>query len=160
MRDLPARNTRAAEAIAKVLPRLRQARDAGWLAPDRIDRQDARRRLDAQMTISSLPDGILPTDWDMRAFIYDVLAERKPVARGRGQHVPGEIKRRDVFIEGAIERVRQLGFDATRGSASRDKGHKHSACSLVTEALNRLGIPIGEDAVMKIWNNRRFRERD
>jgi hypothetical protein len=58
---------------------------------------------------------------------------------------------RDRWIATVIARIVNRGFDPTRNDATRDKGCGHSACNIVTEMLNEIGIPLGERTVEGIW---------
>jgi hypothetical protein len=61
---------------------------------------------------------------------------------------------RDVTIGTAVSRVvEHHGFPQTRNKATRDKAGRDSACSIVADALEEVGIHMSEDAVEKVWHN-------
>jgi hypothetical protein len=141
------------EAIAKTVETLRVAIDIGIFRPHDPNRQHSVRRLDARMCVSSLPDGILPDE--VRAFIYEELAEPKTLARAPGRHVDGAFRRRDAFLVAMIEHLSTLDFRPTRNDASRDKGGGYSAAGIVHVALKRLGVKLAERTIEDIWSGSR-----
>lgn len=60
---------------------------------------------------------------------------------------------RDIRISLAVRHVMTMGFLPYRNEATRDAERGESACSIVATALGRLGVAIGEHAVVKIWGN-------
>jgi hypothetical protein len=67
---------------------------------------------------------------------------------------------RNVYILMAIRSVsRKFGLKPTLNPVSRDQG-RHSACSVVAEAVRRLGAKkLTESAILKIWTDRKRYEQ-
>lgn len=80
---------------------------------------------------------------NLAEYISEVLANgRRPGRPGAPQKFE-----RDTWIYGAVEKVRKLGFNATRNVTSEHA----SACSIVTTALAELGVALSEKSVERIW---------
>jgi hypothetical protein len=58
---------------------------------------------------------------------------------------------RNFVIIYAVARLTQQGFRPTR---NREQEAQESACSIVTEALKRVGVHMDESNVEKIWGGR------
>ncbi len=58
---------------------------------------------------------------------------------------------RNLFIIAAVSRLQGLGFKPTRNRATRTQ---RSGCSIVSEALSRMGFAINESGVEKVWSER------
>ena len=103
---------------------------------------------------TSLPD-------DMRAVIFEALADPKPRRGRKGKYIP-----RNVAIVGAIKRVIAVmgaDFPVTRNRDPKNKANStprpetktaSTACQIVREALRRVGVKMGERAIERIWEDR------
>lgn len=67
---------------------------------------------------------------------------------------------RDFTIGEAVELVMKYGFGATRNDASRQKGVRESACSIVARALKRCEVKLDEDSINKIWGAHIFNPKN
>jgi hypothetical protein len=74
--------------------------------------------------------------------------EDPPRRRGGNKYAN---RRRDVFIFGAISRLKALGFHPTRNEATDSR---ESGCSIVAKALKLIGMDLGEAGVEEVWRNR------
>lgn len=97
-----------------------------------------------QLTLEGKP---LPLDLQQYVVAVATTAHRR---RSRGGD-PFTNFARDIRIKTAIQRLLKRGFDATRNDASK---HHECACSIVSTALERLGLSLSEKAVVKIWGDR------
>lgn len=80
---------------------------------------------------------------------YDMEITRNSIARRRKAPARKGMSNllRDLMISDVIAGIQdRFGIAPTRSSTTR-----HSGCSIVAEALLDVNIPIGEDAVVKIW---------
>jgi hypothetical protein len=87
---------------------------------------------------------------NLNQFVLDVLNDRLPERRKRGQERFLNWNR-DVAITCAVRDVVKLGYSPVRNRASREKGGKDSACSIVAQAIGRIGGNLSEAAVERIW---------
>jgi hypothetical protein len=77
------------------------------------------------------------------------LNKRKPRKPGADAFAYGT---RDISVANAVRITsRDFGFRPTRNRAARDTEGAESACSIIAQALHRLGIHMSEDAVEKSW---------
>jgi hypothetical protein len=88
-----------------------------------------------------LPEGL-------RQYIVDLLlgieTATPAIRRGRAHYANFE---RDFKIACVIRHIVDRGFRPTRNNATENE----SACSIVKQALQRLGLHLTEGAVVKIW---------
>jgi hypothetical protein len=94
-----------------------------------------------------MPDNLL-------VYTVAILRERyrTPPRRGRGGDKYANLAR-NLFILGAVERLKKRGFKPTRNrEPSNDP--QESGCSIVAQALQRIGIPTTELGVEEVWRNR------
>ena len=84
----------------------------------------------------------------LRTYVAGFLTQqsKQETARRRGRD-PYANYVRDLDITKIVFEVCRLGFKPTRNRASANE----SACSVVGQALDRLGADLGETAVEKIW---------
>ncbi len=83
----------------------------------------------------------------LREYLIEELrseVNRRPKRRGRDPHA---YHPRDFEVACIISNVIMLGFRPTKNRATEGV----SACSIVTQALEKLGIHLSESAVEKIW---------
>ena len=88
--------------------------------------------------------GLLPTlPRSLAAHVSNLLAgRRRPDRRGRPRNFD-----RDICVHYVVQKIRGLGFEATRNVASKTD----SACAIVAAALNDLQVPLSEKNVERIW---------
>jgi len=91
-----------------------------------------------------------PLPRPLAIFLTDRLRLPKPPAR-KGQS-PHKWWSRNQTIIMAIWLTTQAGFRPFRNAASKKSDRAPSACSIVKDALARLGISMSEDNVNKIWS--------
>src|SRR5262249_45039220 len=87
-------------------------------------------------------------------YIAAILRHRYRTAprRGRGGDKYANVAR-NLFIMGAVGRLKKRGFKPTRNrEPSNDP--QESGCSIVAKALQRIGIPTTELSVEEAWGNR------
>jgi hypothetical protein len=60
-------------------------------------------------------------------------------------------KARNVNIVFLVEHFQEYGFHPTR---NRETHNQRSGCSLVAEALSKMGHPISEAGVEEVWRDR------
>jgi hypothetical protein len=92
-----------------------------------------------------------------RAYIAWLDGLRAYIARrpGRGS---SDLVSRNIGIWAAMEHiVKTWKFPATRNEATKDKGKRASAASIVREAIKKgAGVHLSEAAVVKAWNKMRL----
>jgi integrase len=74
--------------------------------------------------------------------------------RGRGGDTFNNLARDVAIVMSVNLASTRLGLSDTRSDATRQKGGRESACSIVAEACCRLGMNLSEDAINKIWGKR------
>jgi hypothetical protein len=80
---------------------------------------------------------------NLAAYVRNVLAGRNLLdSRGRPRNFD-----RDICIHYVVEKIRGLGFEATRNEASKTD----SACAIVAAALTELDVRMSEKNVERIW---------
>ena len=78
-----------------------------------------------------------------------ILKRARPPIRKRGSY---SLTLRDQSIVEAVASIcRQYDFKPTRNPASRDEEHAPCGCSIVADALSKLGIKLGEKRITNIW---------
>jgi hypothetical protein len=96
-----------------------------------------------------------PLPLHLGTYINAILMHRlaaQPKRRRGGSRYANE--RRNVSIVGAVYRLQLLGFRPTRNRATRDKEAGESGCSIIAQALERMGFTMDESAVEKVWEQR------
>ena len=79
----------------------------------------------------------------LAAHVSNLLAgRRRPDRRGRPRNFD-----RDICVHYVVQKIRGLGFEATRNVASKTD----TACAIVAAALNDLEVPLSEKNVERIW---------
>jgi hypothetical protein len=98
-------------------------------------------------------EGGCPLPEHLRKYIAGKLFEQSEAApaqrRGRNPHIN---RRRNLYIVLAIMRLGERGFQPTRNEATALMDGRESACSVISVALERLGIKLSEQAVAKVWH--------
>jgi hypothetical protein len=118
----------------------------------KADRGDSEA--DAYLCYSAL-DYILrgkPLPGYLRGHIYGLLLKRalSPGKRGRGGN-PDALFTRNMRIAALVRRLQTEGIPPTRHRAACNNGAGRSGCSMVAEALAKVGIHIDETGIEKIW---------
>jgi hypothetical protein len=86
----------------------------------------------------------------LREYIADQLSDRAGAVvrkRGRKKHTNNH---RNYYIQEAVAGLIERGFSATRNAATESV----SACSIVSQALERQGVHLSEHGVAKVWKQR------
>jgi hypothetical protein len=100
---------------------------------------------------SWIAQGIPARYWGpLREFIVEFLRNPQQVTRTRGRK-RSTLSQRDLFIAFAVRQIHlRWGIPKTRNVASRNGG-RHSATSIVKQALESVALNLSEDDVAKIW---------
>jgi hypothetical protein len=85
----------------------------------------------------------------LREYVTNLLFEKAEAGRRRRGKHPDEQFSRNFAIMYAVARVAEHGFDPTRTQTHRD-----CACSIVSRALEKIGVHMSEDNVERIWGER------
>jgi hypothetical protein len=101
-------------------------------------------------------EGGYPLPEHLRKYVAEKLLEQSQALptqrRGRNPHIN---RRRNLYIVLAIMRLGERGFQPTRIEATAVMDGRKSACSIISVALERLGIHLSEQAVAKVWHQYR-----
>ena len=91
---------------------------------------------------------------NLRAYIALLLRRRSetPGRRRRGGDKYANVDR-NVFIVGALTHLKHRGFKPTRNRESKND-RRESGCSIVAQALKRIGIHITEVGIEEVWRQR------
>jgi hypothetical protein len=137
MRD-PTANAKVEAAITEACTMLRCYVPLGSPPPN--ETADAKRHREAFGYVTASPDMPKHT----RAHLLKLLAKDKRNGSKRAT------ANRNLWIALVVERVCELGFDATS-----DNGE--SACNVVASALARLGINLADRTIEDVWVDYRTR---
>jgi hypothetical protein len=87
-----------------------------------------------------------------REAITAALQRARPRPRKKGELREQMNALRDQRIAEMVALTCQDGFYVNRGSATKDHERRESACSIVAEALSKLGFKLSEKRVKAIWD--------
>jgi hypothetical protein len=91
---------------------------------------------------------------NLRMYVMVILRHRyealPPRSRGGDKYANFA---RNLFIVGSLRRLKARGFKPTRNRETRNDP-KESGCSIVAQALRRIGIHITPIGVEEVWRNR------
>lgn len=93
-----------------------------------------------------------PIPFALKIFLSHVLTGGIKRPRQRGVH-PKKYIHRDLVIKLAVDALKILKVKPTKNDATVNLSK--SGCEIVSEVLVELGIPIGTDAVGKIYKNKK-----
>jgi hypothetical protein len=85
----------------------------------------------------------------LKEYVTNLLFEKAEAGRKRRGKHPDEQFSRNYAIMYAVARVAEHGFEPTRTQTHRD-----CACSIVSLALEKIGVHMSEDNVERIWGER------
>ena len=145
MRDPAATKAEIEAAIEGACEEFRRLKRLGWFPKKKPF--DNPLRYEALELIKRLPDEVMPPP--LRDYICEVLSKTRGLRRTYAAD-------RDGHIAEAVYVAARRGFRPTRNEATRDKEKPgepagQSACSIVTKALARVGVPMSERNVEDIW---------
>jgi hypothetical protein len=145
VRDPAATKAEIEAAIEGACEEFSWLKGRGWF-PKKLP-FDNQLRYEALDLIKRLPDEVMPPH--LRDYICGVLSKEKGLRR---TYAAG----RDGHIAYAVWDATCRGFPPTRNEATRRKEAlgepaAQSACSIVTKALARVGVHMGERSIEDIW---------
>jgi hypothetical protein len=90
---------------------------------------------------------------NLRVFLMVLMRDRfeQPPKRDRGTP-PNKFLERNTFIVGMVALLHRLGISPTRNREPRN--NRPCGCSIVADALTRIGKPTTERAVEEVWISR------
>ena len=114
---------------------------------------DPEKSGEARQAANDFLGALAPT---VREIILPALRKGLPPQQPTKGRPTGSFVLRDRLIVSLIEHIHQeFGFDPTRNPAEKEKEFpRPSACSIVAEALKKLGVSLSESQVATIWAHR------
>jgi hypothetical protein len=87
---------------------------------------------------------------NLKRYVSHVLANKiRPNKGGR----PVNFFIRDTMIFSAVEATRSRGFRLARNETTKTKSATESASSIVSTALEKLGVTLSEKSITRIWRS-------
>jgi hypothetical protein len=127
---------------------------------ERFSYDDAR----AKFVIGKAVDGDVEADAALRKIAQGKLQKGSPLPPNLAQYIDSLLAddrkppdrrghpskfARNLFVHAAVETIKRRGFAVTRNDSSAE--YRASASSIVSSALDELGVTLSEKAVAGIW---------
>jgi hypothetical protein len=81
------------------------------------------------------------------------LERTRPAIKRHGRKADLWRERNQLIVKTIEVICQEYRFRPTRNPASRDKNRRECGCSIVSTALDRLGIKLSEKTINQLWNN-------
>ena len=119
---------------------------------ERASAGDPDARIAVHTAIAAFAATEQPIPVALQPYLFHLLNVGAVGPKKRG--VKRSNRTRDQWLVVTIKAITEYGFDPTRNPATADKGGTEFACSILVDELKRLGGPLEEAALNKIWSRR------